>query len=113
MGRGQSFREPSNFISAFPMSPRTPRRFGRTPLGGAGIISWGPYESAPYVLVLEGPAEVPVPVVVQTPRPPEPPVADPKFVFPPAPRAPDPFGTQTVIVQRGSKIEVLSFPATR
>jgi hypothetical protein len=63
--------------------------------------------------VPEGPAEVPVPVVVQTPRLPEPPVADPKFVFPPAPRAPDPPGAQTIIVQRGSTIEVLSFPATR
>jgi len=113
MGRGQSFQEPSNFIFAFPRSPRIPRRFGRTPFGGAGIVSWGSYDSAPYVVAPEDPAEVPVPVVVQTPRPPEPPVADPKFVFPPAPRAPDPPGTHTVIVQRGSEIEVLSFPATR
>jgi len=39
--------------------------------------------------------------------------ADPKFVFPPTPSSPSPDGSHTVIVQRGSQIEVLSFPTAR
>lgn len=113
MGRGHSFREPSGSISTFPMSPRGHRRFDRRPFGGTAVIPWDPYESAPYTAVPEGPAEVPVPVVVRSAPPPEPPAPDPKFVFPPTPNAPEPPGTQTVIVQRGSKIEVQSFPAAR
>ena len=41
------------------------------------------------------------------------PPPDPKFVFPPAPSSPSPDGLHTVIVQRGSQIEVQSFPTTR
>jgi hypothetical protein len=41
------------------------------------------------------------------------PPADPKFVFPPTPSSPRPDGLHTVIVQRGSQIEVQSFPTTR
>src|SRR5262249_23031021 len=37
----------------------------------------------------------------------------PEFVFPPAPSSPSPAGSHTVIVQRGSQIEVQSFPAAR
>jgi hypothetical protein len=38
---------------------------------------------------------------------------DPKFVFPPTPSSPSPAGSHTVIVQRGSHIEVQSFPIAR
>jgi hypothetical protein len=58
------------------------------------------------------------PVVVVIPQVPAPlpvaaPPADPKFVYPPAPSSPSPAGSHTVIVQRGSQIEVQSFPAAR
>ena len=45
--------------------------------------------------------------------PSEAPVPDPKFVFPPTPSASNPAGSHTVIVQRGSQIEVQSFPTAR
>jgi hypothetical protein len=122
MERGHSFRGPSGSISPFPMSPRGDRRFDRSPFaamavvpwhpfGGTSVIPWDPYESAPYAVVPEGPAEVAVPIMV-APSP-EPPVPDPKFVFSPTPSAPEVTGPHTVIIQRGSKIEVQSFPATR
>ena len=41
------------------------------------------------------------------------PIPDPKFMFPPMPNPPSPAGSHTVIVQRGSKIEVVSFPTAR
>jgi len=41
------------------------------------------------------------------------PTPGPKFVFPPTPSSPSPAGSHTVIVQRGSQIEVQSFPAAR
>jgi len=41
------------------------------------------------------------------------PPADPKFLFPPTPRSPSPAESHTVVVQRGSQIEVQSFPASR
>ena len=47
------------------------------------------------------------------PVPSEAPVPDPKFVYPPTPSASSPTGSHTVIVQRGSQIEVLSFPTAR
>jgi len=47
------------------------------------------------------------------PVPSEAPVPDPKFVSPPPPSASSPPGSHTVIVQRGSKIEVQSFPTAR
>jgi hypothetical protein len=47
------------------------------------------------------------------PVPSEAPVPDPKFVYPPTPSASSPTGSHTVIVQRGSQIEVQSFPTTR
>jgi hypothetical protein len=122
MGRGHSFREPSGSISTFPMSPRGDRHFDRNPFagmavvpwypfGGTAVIPWDPYESVPYAVVPEGPAEIAVPVIAAPP--PEPPVPDPKFVFSPTPSAPEVTVTHTVIIQRGSKIEVQSFPATR
>jgi hypothetical protein len=106
MGHGHAFRGPSSSISTFPRSP-VHRRFDRTPFGGAAIIPWDRYE----VVVPEVSAEVPV--IVRNPPPSQPPVADSKFVFPPATSAPDPAGSRTVIVQRGSKIEVQPFPPAR
>jgi len=47
------------------------------------------------------------------PAPSEAPVPDPKFVFPPTPRASNPAGSHTVIVQRGSQIEMQTFPNAR
>jgi hypothetical protein len=48
------------------------------------------------------------------PVPSEAPVPDPKFVFPPTPSASSLTGSHTVIVRRGSQIEVQSFrPTTR
>jgi hypothetical protein len=107
MGQGHAFRGPSNSISTFPTSPRTHHRFDRSPFGGAAVIPWDPYDAVMPAV----PAEVPV--IVRNVPPPDPPVADPKFVFPPAPSAPEPAGSHTVIVQRGSRIEVQSFPPAR
>jgi hypothetical protein len=47
------------------------------------------------------------------PVPSEAPVPDPKFVSAPTPSVSSPPGSHTVIVQRGSKIEVQPFPAAR
>jgi len=109
MNQGHAFRGPSSSISRFPMSPRAHRRFDRNPFGGAAFIPWDPFDTD----VAAVPPDVPVIVRNVAPPVPEPPVADPKFVFPPAPRAPEPAGSHTVIVQRGSKIEVQSFPPAR
>jgi hypothetical protein len=121
MERGHSFREPPGSISTLPMSPRGHRRFDPTPFAAMAIVPWypfggtavipgEPYESSPYAVVPDGPPEIPVIIA----PPPEPPVANPKFVFSPTPGAPEPkLIPYTVIVQRGSKIEVQSFPAAR
>jgi hypothetical protein len=78
--------------------------------GGTAVILGEPYESAPHAVVPAGPREIPVMIA----QPPEPPVADPQFVLPPTPSASEPtLLTHTVIVQRGSKIEIQSFPAAR
>jgi hypothetical protein len=53
------------------------------------------------------------PSISAVPAPDPAPAPDPKFVFPPTPNAPSSGGSHTVIVQRGSQIEVLSFPAIR
>lgn len=107
MSQGHAFRGPSSSISTFRMSPRAHRRFDRNPFGGAAVIPWDPFDTD----VAAVPPDVPV--IVRNVAPPEPPVADPKFVFPPAPRAPEPAGSHTVIIQRGSKIDVQSFPPAR
>jgi hypothetical protein len=104
MGPGRAFRGPSNSISRFPATPRAHRGFDRNPFAGTGIITVDPGEA----VVGEDPAELPV--IVPNAPPSQPPVADPKFVFPPAPSAGEPAGSHTVIVQRGSRIEVQSFP---
>src|SRR5213593_1389031 len=81
MSQGHAFREPSSSISRFPMSPRAHRRFDRNPFGGAAVIPWDPFDTD----VAAVPPDVPVIVRNVAPPEPEPPMADPKFVFPPAP----------------------------
>jgi hypothetical protein len=109
MGHGHAFRGPSNSVSAFPVSPRAHRRFDRNQFGGTAVIPWEPND----IVVPVVPPDVPPGTVQYLPPPPEAPVPDPKFVLPPAPSAPEPAGSHTVIVQRGSKIEVQSFPTAR
>jgi hypothetical protein len=104
---GHAFQGPSNSISTFPTSRRAHRRFDTSLFAGTAIMPWDSID----VVVREVPAGVPV--IVRNEPPNQPPVADPKFVFPPAPGAPEPAGSHTVIVQRGSSIEVQSFPPTR
>ena len=50
-----------------------------------------------------------VTVALSIPAPP----ADPKFVFPPIPSSTSPAGSHTVIVHRGSQIEVQTFLESR
>jgi hypothetical protein len=112
-GPGQGFRGPSDSVSAFPMSPRPHRRFDRGrgrfgAFGGTAVIPWEPND----IVVPVVPGDPPV-FVRNAPPAPEAPVPDAKFVLPPAPGAPEPDGSRQVIVQRGSKIEVQSFPAAR
>jgi|SRR5215471_19876568 len=79
-----------------------PHGFVRQP-----FIVWGPWGgwAEPDEVVM-------VPQFVDA-APSETPVPDPKFVFPPTPSASSPAGSHTVIVQRGSQIEVQSFPTAR
>jgi hypothetical protein len=108
MGQRPGFRGPSNSVSAFPMSPRAHRRFDRRPFAGTAVIPWEPND----IVVPVVPGDAPV-VVRSAPQAPEAPAPDPKFVLPPAPSAPEPDGSRQVIVQRGSRIEVQSFPSVR
>ena len=75
------------------------------------FTAWGPWggwvESDEVVMVPQFVAQF----VDSAPS--EAPVPDPKFVFPPTPSASNPAGSHTVIVQRGSQIEVQSFPTAR
>src|SRR5215470_6917731 len=82
---------------------RAPHGFVRQP-----FLAWGPWGGG-----VESDEVVMVPQFVPQfadPAPSEAPVPDPKFVFPPTPRASNPAGSHTVIVQRGSQIEMQSFP---
>ena len=88
----------------YAIASRVPHGFVRQPFFG-----WGP-----------GGGWVDPDEVVVTPQfaysdpvPSEAPVPDPKFVSAPTPSASSPPGSHTVIVQRGSQIEVQSFPAAR
>jgi hypothetical protein len=83
---------------------RVPHGFVRHPFFG-----WGPGGGwvDPDEVVVIPPFADPEPV------PSEAPVPDPKFVSPPPPSAASPPGSHTVIVQRGSRIEVQSFSTAR
>jgi hypothetical protein len=80
-------------------------RFLRQPffVWGTGGDWMGPVDPVEVVVIPQFVAAEPIA---------EPP-AEPKFVFPPTPSSPSPAGSHTVIVQRGSQIEVQSFPAAR
>ena len=85
---------------------QAPHGFVRQP-----FVAWGPWGDW-----VEPDEVVMVPQFVQqfaAPIPNEIPVPDPKFVSPPTGSAPSPSGSHTVIVQHGSRIEVLSFPTAR
>lgn len=101
---GGGFRGPSAPITVPPaFSGR--HRFLRHPfVGGVGTNDG----------VVEVVREVPVavPVVVREDRPTVPPVGDPKFIFPPQASPAGEAGFHTVVIQRGSKVEVQSFPPT-
>jgi len=66
----------------------------------------------PDYVVSEPPDDVVILQRAPVPPPPAPP-ATPKILAPPAPTAPASDGSHRVIVQRGSDIEVQSFPASR
>ena len=70
------------------------------------FFAWGAFDSMDPIVVVETP-QLPATLPIAVPP------ADPKFVFPPTPTSPSPAGSHTVIVQRGSQIEVQSFPAAR
>jgi hypothetical protein len=83
---------------------RVPHGFVRRPFFG-----WGPgggWVDPDEVVVIPQVADA-------DPVPSEAPVPDPKFMSPPTPSPSSPPGAHTVIVQRGSKIEVQSFPTAR
>ena len=109
-GHGVIVAGPSRAPSIMFMSPhhgmrspfRGPDGFVRQP-----FFAWDP--GVGWV----GPSEVVVIPQFAEPVPIAAPVPDPKFLFPPTPSAPSPAGSHTVIVQRGSQIEVQSFPTAR
>jgi hypothetical protein len=101
-GHGVIELRPSGAPSHIFVPPRggmRSHRFVRRP-----FFAWGPWggwtEPDEAVVVPQFAVAVPS----------ETPVPDPKFVFPPTPSTSVQAGTQTVIVQRGSQIEVQSFP---
>jgi hypothetical protein len=109
MGNAGGFRQ----SGAFSASPRV---LGVSPSFRFHNRSlWYPFvpqDSGP--VYIAPPQVVVVPMLVQPVSPEVPvPVPDPKFVSPPTPSAPSQPGSHTVIVQRGSQIEVQSFPAAR
>jgi hypothetical protein len=82
---------------------RLPHRFVGQPFFGWGPGGWVDPDEVAVIPQFADPDPVPS----------EAPVPDPKFVSPPPPSASSPPGSHTVIVQRGSKIEVQSFPTAR
>ena len=84
---------------------RSGHRFLRQPFfaWGTGVGWMDPGDPQEVVVIPQFAAALPIVT----------PPADPKFVFPPKPSSPSPAGSHTVIVQRGSQIEVQSFPAAR
>ena len=101
---GREFRVPSDRMTA-PPPFSVPRRFGRHEFP---IVPVYP----PDYVVAEPSDDVVILQRAPVPPPPAPP-ATPKILEPPAPIAPASDGSHRVIVQRGSNIEVQSFPAGR
>ena len=108
MGDGGGVRAPSTIF--MPPHLGVLSHFG-IPRGG---FVRPPFFVGPGVVWVGPPEVVVVPVFVQPVRSEVPvPVPDPKFVVPSTQSAPSTSGSHTVIVQRGSKIEVQSFPVAR
>jgi hypothetical protein len=107
MGHAGGFRVPGTIVVPPRLGVSSPfgvRSFARSSLWGSSVVWVAP----PQVLVVP----VFVQQQVQVPSEAPVPVPDPKFVFPPPPPTPSASrtsGPHTVIVQRGSKIEVQSF----
>jgi hypothetical protein len=103
-GHGGTLRQPAASIRSPTVAGRN-HRFPRHPFAGGVVTD---------VDVVEVVREVPVgvPVMVRDIPSNTTPVAEPKFVFPPERSAPDPAGSHTVVIQRGSTIEVQSLPLT-
>jgi hypothetical protein len=110
MGKAGGFRKPSSTLVPTPfLSVSPPFRFPNRSI-------WYPSIPEGSGAVWMAPQVVVVPMLVQQVSsvvPPPAPVPDPKFVSPPTQSAPSQPGSHTVIVQRGSQIEVQSFPAAR
>ena len=109
MGRAGGFRTSNSFfVSPRAHSVAAPFRFHNRSVWSPLITedSGAVWMAPPQVVVV--PMLVPQ-VSSEVPAP----VPDPKFVSPPTQSAPSQPGSHTVIVQRGSQIEVQSFPAAR
>ena len=113
-GRGGGVRGPSAPPITAPPGFGGRHRFTRHPFVGG-------FTRHPFVGgvvtnddVVEVVREVPVavPVVVRESPPPVPPIGDPKFVFPPQASPSGEASSHTVVIQRGSNVEVQSFPPT-
>ena len=85
-------------------------RFSRQPFFVGGTFGWMEPETETAVVMPETVVVIPQ---FAPPLPIAAPPVDPKFVFPTTPSSPSPLGSHTVVVQRGSQIEVQSFPAAR
>ena len=103
-GRGGGVRGPSAPITV-PPGFGSRHRFPRHPFVG-GVVTND--------VVVEVVREVPVavPVMVRESPSPVPPIGDPKFIFPPQASPSGEAGSHTVVIQRGSNVEVQSFPPT-
>jgi hypothetical protein len=102
-GQRGTLRGPTAPVPSSPFAGR--HRFPRHPFVGGLVRD---------VDVIEVVREVPVavPVVAREVTPNTAPVGEPKFVMPPERTAPAPPGSHTVVIQRGSAIEVQTLPLT-
>jgi hypothetical protein len=97
--RGQGFSDHHGF--------RDGHRFLRQPFFAWG--TGGGWMDPAEIVVIPQVVVPQVAVALSIPAPP----ADPKFLFPPIPSSASPAGSHTVIVQRGSQIEVQTFLESR
>jgi hypothetical protein len=111
MGKNGGFRAKNSFFASPPALSMSPafRFHNRSvwypsiPQGSGAVVMAPPQVLVVPMVVQPVSREIPAPV----------PVPDPKFISPPTQSAPSQPGSHTVIVQRGSQIEVQSFPAAR
>src|SRR5262245_47904038 len=107
MGRAGGFRTSNSFF----VSPRAHNMVAPFRFHNRSV--WSPFITQDSDAVWMAPPQVVVVPMLVPQVPSEVPVPDPKFVSPPTQSAPSQPGSHTVIVQRGSQIEVQSFPAAR